>query len=47
VIEIDREFREFWGQKKWLTRTIAEIVQIAENHFYLFCSELAKPLTGR
>jgi hypothetical protein len=46
VIEIDREIREFQGKKKRLTRTIAEIVQIAENHFCLFCSELAKHLTG-
>ncbi len=46
MIEIDREIREFQGKKKRLTRTIAEIVQIAENHFYLFCSELAKHLTG-
>jgi hypothetical protein len=46
VIEIEREIRGFRGKKKRLTRTIAEIVQIAENHFYLFFSELANSLTG-
>jgi hypothetical protein len=46
VIEIDRKIRGFQGKKKRLTRTIAEIVQIAEIHCYLFFSKLAQPLTG-